>query len=74
MIAKASGTGFQAGMRLSTDEHGCYRVLVFLYVPVIHGMNCEEWECSDDCLALICVSAIYYNVNIIVTNTLIHAR
>jgi hypothetical protein len=22
---------------------------------VIHEMNSEEWECGDDCLALICV-------------------
>jgi hypothetical protein len=25
---------------------------------VIHGMNCEEWECGDVCLASIFVSVI----------------
>jgi hypothetical protein len=27
---------------------------------VIHGMNSEEWECGNDCLALICVFVRYY--------------
>jgi hypothetical protein len=26
---------------------------------VIHGMQSDEWECGDDCLALICVSVRY---------------
>jgi hypothetical protein len=26
---------------------------------VIHELNSEEWECGDDCLALICVSVTF---------------
>jgi hypothetical protein len=26
---------------------------------VIHWMNSEEWECGDDCLALICKAVRY---------------
>jgi hypothetical protein len=62
MIAKASGTGFRAGIRVPTDEHELLQRFGFLVtgpcwaLPVIHGMSSEEWECGDDCLALICVS------------------
>jgi hypothetical protein len=64
MIARASGTGFRAGMSVPTDEHGLLKRVGFLVtgpcwtLPVIHGMNREEWECGDDCLAVICVSVI----------------
>jgi hypothetical protein len=31
---------------------------------VIHEMNSEEWECGNDCLALICVFVTITSVSI----------
>jgi hypothetical protein len=62
MFAKSSGTGFRAGMRVPSDEHGLLKSVGFLItgqcwtLPVIHKMNSQEWECGDDSLVLICVS------------------